>query len=89
MPMNISNNFNNFFVNVGPDTGSEIRKIDRSPVSFLKSRIQSNFLIIFVSIDDLTKIINSCDSKKSSGPSSIPTKLLIMITDLVVFFSVK
>ena len=85
MPMDISNTFNNFFVNVGPNTGSEIRKVNRSPVSFLKSRNQFNILITFVSIDELTKVINSLDSKKSSGPSNIPTKLLIMITDLVVF----
>ena len=80
IPMDISNTFNNFFVNVGPNTESEIRKVNITPESFLKSRNQFNFLITFFSVEELTTIINALDSKNSSGPSSIPTKLLVMIT---------
>ena len=78
--MDISNTFNNFFVNVGPNTENELRKVNRTTESFLKSRNQFNFLITFVSVEELTTIINALDSKKSSGASSIPTKLLVMIS---------
>ena len=85
VPMDRSNTFSNFFVKVGPNMEIEIRRFNRTPKYYLKSRNQFHFLIIFDFIDELTKIINSFDSKKSSGPYSLLTKLLIMITDLVVF----
>ena len=44
-PELISNAFNNFFVNVGPNTDKEIPKTPISPLSFLKSRVNNDFVI--------------------------------------------
>ena len=71
------------FVNIGHNVDKYI-PINRSPDTFLKSRNNFNFLIIFVTNEELIDIIKSLDSNKSSGPSSIPTKLLL-IPDLIVF----
>ena len=82
--LDISNCFNNFFVNVGPTTENEIPGVNRSPESFLKDRNNFNFLLKFVSNDEIITIIKNLNSRKSSGPSSIPTKLLILIPDIIV-----
>ena len=71
-PSDISNNFNNFFVNVGPDTDSKIpvsQNID--PDKFLKERNQFQFVPDPVSINEVLEIINTLENK-SSGPYRIP-----------------
>jgi len=83
--LDISNSFNNFFVNVGQKTEKEIPIVNRSPESFLKDRNDFNFLLTCVSNDEIISIIKNLDTKKSSGPSGIPTRLLILIPDLIVF----
>ena len=52
--MNISNSMNDFFVNVGPNTESIIPKTPVSPMRFLGSRIESNFL---TSPTDITEVM--------------------------------
>jgi len=83
--LDISNCFNNFFVNVGPATEKEIPAVNISPESFLKDRNNFNFLLTIVSNDEIMTIIKNLNSKKSSGPSSIPTKLLTLIPEIIVF----
>ena len=71
----IATNFNKFFVNVGPSTGSSIPKVPGiSPSKFLKNRNQINFLIAHVSNEEILDIIKSLENK-STGPSSIPLKM--------------
>ena len=72
----IGNTFNNFFANVGPNTDKTIPKPFKSPSSYLKNRINFDFVIALTSEDKISKIIQSLDDSKSSGPSSIPIKLL-------------
>ena len=75
-PKKIGNTFNNFFANVGPNTDKTIPKPFKSPSSYLKNRINFHFVIALTSEDEILKIIQSLDDSKSSGPSSIPIKLL-------------
>ena len=84
-PAGIANCENDFFVNVGINIDKDIPNNNKSPESFLKSRNRFNFLITYVSNEELINIIKSLDGKKNSGPSSIPTKLLLMIPDLIAF----
>ena len=80
----IVTNFNNFFVNVGPSTDSSIPRSDNiTPDKFLKDRNLTEFIISHVSEDEIIKIINSLENK-STGPYSIPLKLLKIIPDLIV-----
>ena len=73
-----------FFVNVGPNTEEAIPKVPNiSPSKFLRNRNQMKFVIAHVSNEEILDIINSLENK-STGPSSIPLKLLSIIPDLII-----
>ena len=75
----LANKFNEFFVNVGPNTESTIPKVPNlSPSKFLRNRNMTNFIIAHISNEEIVQVIDSLPNK-SSGPSSIPLKLLSMI----------
>ena len=62
----------------------EIPKVPNvTPSKFHTQRNQFNFLIAFISNEEVLDIINSL-SDKATGPSSIPLKLLLLISDLIV-----
>ena len=47
--MDIANSFNNFFVNVGPETEKTVPKVPQTtPEQFLKNRIQLDFIIAHI-----------------------------------------
>ena len=75
-PEEVPNTFNNFFTNIGPNTEKTIPKSGKCPSSYLKSRINTDFIIAHTLNEELMNIILSLDGNKSSGPSSIPVKLL-------------
>ena len=80
----IATNFNNFFVNVGPNTEETIPKVPNiSPSKFLRNHNQMKFVIAHVSNEEILDIINSLENK-STGPYSIPLKLLSLIPDLII-----
>ena len=80
----LATNFNEFFVNVGPSTENAIPKVPNIlPTKFLKNRIQVNFVIAHISNEEILDIINALENK-STGPSSIPLKLLLLIPDLII-----
>ena len=81
-PKKIVEEVNNYFVNVGPNTE---RSIPRNPVTKpnLKNRNQVNFLIAQISNDEVLTIIKILENK-STGPQSIPIKLLKLIPDLIL-----
>ena len=80
----LANRFNDFFVNVGPNTEASIPKVyDKSPTEFLKERNRINLVIAHISNEEILEVINSLDNK-SSGPSSIPVNLLSLIPDLII-----
>ena len=83
-PKDIAEKVNDFFVNIGPNTEMEIQKVPNvTPSKFLAQRNQFNFLIDFISNEEVLDVINSL-SDKATGPSSIPLKLLLLISDLIV-----
>ena len=80
----IATNFNNFFDNVGVNTESLIPKVPNiTPLKFLRNRNQLNFVIAHVSNEEIMEIIHSLKNK-SSGPSTIPLKMLSIIPDLII-----
>ena len=83
-PKDIAENVNDYFVNIGPNTEKEIPKVHNiSPTKFLKERNQFNFLIAHISNEEVLDIVNSL-SNKATGPYSVPLKLLILISDLII-----
>ena len=83
-PTSIANNFNNFFVNVGPETEKSIPKVPHmSPDKFLKNRNQFNLIIAHISEEEILNIITKLPNK-GTGPASIPLKLLKIVADIIV-----
>ena len=83
-PVEITNNFNNFFANVGPDTEKTVPKVpNMSPTMYLKNRNQFDLIVAHISEEEILDIINSL-SNKSTGPASIPLRLLKIVADLIV-----
>ena len=83
-PKCIANSYNNFFTNVGFNIDKDIPIINKSPESFLKQRNDEKILMSHVTHEELIDLIKTLDSKKGSGPSSIPVRLLLLIPDLIV-----
>ena len=69
---------------VGPNTEKSIPVNPKTkPEQYLKNRNQLNFLIAHISIEEVLDIINQLENK-STGPQSIPIKLLKLIPDLIL-----
>ena len=74
----IATSFNTFFSIVGPTTEENIPKVPNIPPS---NRI--TFVIAHVSMEEVIDVINLLQNK-SSGPCSIPFKLLMLTPDLLI-----
>ena len=83
-PKEIVEAFNDFFVNVGPNTE---KNVPINPVikpdNYLKNRNQLDFVISNISTEEVLDIINQLECK-ATGPQSIPIKLLKLIPDLII-----
>ena len=79
----IANAFNNFFVNVGPNTEKTVPKVpNKSPEQFLRNRVQFDFIIAHISEEEIVDLITSLP-KKSSGHASIPLEFLKIVADII------
>ena len=80
-PQKMANVFNNFFVNVSTQVSSEIPRTKKSPLDYLKNRNMNSrsFLISPVTHSEIEDIIISLKNGKSTGPFSIPVKLLKLV----------
>ena len=84
-PKDIANSANDYFVNVGNDIEKNVPKVNHiSPEKFLKNRNQFNFIIAHITNEEVLEIIKSLPHK-STGPASIPLKMLQVVADLIVF----
>ena len=83
----MANAFNEFFTNVGPNLDKHIPKSQRPnrELHYLGPRIPHTFLISPTNYDEIIDIINNLDDSKSSGPSSIPIKLLKLVKNEIAF----
>ena len=79
----IANAFNNFFVNVGPNTEKSVPKVPNlSPDQFLKNRIQFEFMVAHISEQEIIDLIVALP-KKATGHASIPLKFLKLVADMI------
>ena len=80
----IAKTFNDFFVNVGPETERSIPKVGHiSPAHYLKNMLNVKFVLnqgTPEEIFDLIKILPN----KSSGPNSIPLSMLKILSDVII-----
>ena len=80
----LANTFNNFFVNVGSEVNKSIPDTNVCPSTYLKNKVESNFLINKTSNAEVMTIILKLDDNKSSGPDDIPIKLLKIAAPIIV-----
>ena len=83
-PASIVNHFNHFFTNVGPETEKSVPRVpNKCPSIYLKNRNAYDLIITHISEEEVLDLINSL-ANKSSGPASIPLRLLKLVADLIV-----
>ena len=75
-PCAIANIFNDFFVNVGKNTGKGIPCGNCCPTSFLKGNFPDSMFLSPVTSVEVDSYISQMDNNKSIGPYSIPVPLL-------------
>ena len=71
----VANNFNNFFVNVGPNLANKIPENNTDPISFMKSRNCYSIFLEPVTVEEVGKIINSLRDS-SSGWDDIHARVV-------------
>ena len=77
----IATSFNSFFSKVGPTTLANTPKIPNISPKFVRDQNKITFVI--VSIEEALGIINLLQNK-ACNPYSIPFKLLMLISDLII-----
>ena len=78
-PITISNKFNEYFSNVAKNTRSKIPYSSKHFSEFLKNSNNKTFFISPTDENEIISCISSLNSSKSSGPHSIPIKILQLI----------
>ena len=81
----IVNEFNKFFVNIGPNLAEKIPTSNTHNFKkYLKKTINSRFQFSSVSTQDITKIIDNLKSKTSYGYDGVSNKILKYVKDELV-----
>ena len=81
---NMSNCFNDFFVNIGNSVEAKIPKINTPFTDFLKNKNDVTFFIKPVDDDEVKSMISKLSTSKACGPNSIPTHILKTNLDFLV-----
>ena len=83
----MANSFNKFFAEVGPNLNKKIPKLNilRKPNVYLQLRILHSLLLYPTPPKVIERIISSLDDSKTTGPSSIPIKILKLANRYVSF----
>ena len=84
----ISNKFNEFYTNIGPNLAKEINiASSKSFRSYLKSSNEKNFDFVDVTEEIVYKIINNLKPKDSCGQDGLSSSLLILSSSLQINIS--
>ena len=75
-PYDIASIFNDFFVNIGPSIANKIPYSKFNYKNFLPARSIDSVYLYPTNEEEISKIIAKFDTNKSTGPSSIPLKIL-------------
>ena len=80
----MSNCFNDFFVNIGNSVEAKIPRVDTHFSEFLRNRNSFSLFLKPVNEDELKSIISKLSPSKSCGPNSIPTHILKTNIELLI-----
>ena len=75
-PQLIANDFNDFFVNIGPNLTSKINSTGKEYYEYLKDPIQKSVFLSPVIDDEIVKIITKFDQTKSPGHDNIGNNII-------------
>ena len=78
-PLSIANVFNDFFSTVAQKVQPKIKFSSKSFSDFLPTNIHESIILHQITEDEISKIISSLNSSKSTDPNSIPTKTLKLL----------
>ena len=82
--LDVSNHFNMFFANIGPNLAKNINSSGQRSVStYLKQHVISSFEFKTIDIGMVKKTIKELSSKNSSGHDKISTNFLKRIADII------
>ena len=76
----MANTFNSFFVNVADGVTKSIPRYPKSPLGYLDKNNANTFFIFPTAPYEISDIINLIKTGKSTGPNSIPIKLLKVLS---------
>ena len=74
--LKIANNFNKYFTSVASEITKKIPRTPKSPLAYLSNRNMESFFISPCTSNEVSLVIQALKNGKSSGPNSIPIKLL-------------
>ena len=78
-PTAMSNVFNNYFTSIAKKTNSNIKFSPKHYTDYLSYSNTNTFFLTPTDKNEISLIISSLDSHKSSGPNSIPVKILKLL----------
>ncbi|XP_065642786.1 uncharacterized protein LOC136074400 [Hydra vulgaris] len=78
-PFDICNTFNNYFTNIGKDVQATIPSSMNHFTYYLSNPFQKSYFIKPTDKHEISKIINSLDANKASGPNGLPVKILKLL----------
>ena len=79
-PTKIAEGFNSFFSSIGLDLQSKISTVNADYSKYLTNPIDANFLFRSADTDEILRIILSFKNSTASGPNSIPTEILKLLS---------
>ena len=80
----IPNIFNDYFSNIGPNLAKTIPKTNKTFTDFLKNNNPNTMFFIPTDVNEIKKIVEKINSKKSTGYDDISNDLLKHIIDEIV-----
>ena len=79
----ISDKFNDFFINVGPNLAKNIPKMNKTPLYCMNNRLLESMFVEYVSSDEINKIINNLKNS-ACGWDELSVKFLKLSTEFIV-----
>ena len=82
-PTTMNNAFNNYLTSIADKTKSNIKFSSKHCTDYLSNTNTNMFFLTPTDKNEISFIISSLDSYKSSGPNSIPVKILKLLKNVI------
>ena len=80
-PPTIATSFNDYFTSIADNIRKTIPNSRKQFSSFLKNPVHNSLFFFQTDTTEVSQMLSSLDTNKSSGPYSIPSQILPLITD--------